>query len=179
MADALASPNAPKLNDLVLLSSLSMCPADSLKPPRDLADAESRRQQVTLDVQSIQAQLGDKQRTDDKGRRLQAREYWAWKKKAQHALNQKLDELRLLKAYIRENRRDRIPSSEQALVLLRDLWDVLGGHVEKIQIPDKDLKKIDAVRAFLCRIDNNKETSNEQTDDRQEASSRDGAAGGE
>lgn len=82
--------------------------------PTTLEEAEPRRQQLTLDVQSIQAQLGDKQRTDENGRRLSSREYWAWKKRATHALNQRLDELRVVKQWIRDNRStaDRVDTAE-------------------------------------------------------------------
>lgn len=72
--------------------------------PSSLTEAEEQRQRITLEIQGIQAQLGDKQRTDETGNRLEASEYWAWKKRAQHALNQKLDELRTLKAWIKEHR---------------------------------------------------------------------------
>jgi hypothetical protein len=77
-------------------------PIDDTPTPKTLEEAEQTRQELTLDVQSIQAQLGDRQRTDDDGNRLSTAEYWQWKKKAQHALNQKLGELRGVKKWMRE-----------------------------------------------------------------------------
>lgn len=69
-------------------------------------DAERRRQQLTLEIQTIQAQLGDRQRVDESGRRMSSADYWAWKRKAAHALNKKLEDLRAIKAWIRERRDD-------------------------------------------------------------------------
>jgi hypothetical protein len=110
-----------------------------------LADAEERRQQLTLEIQGIQAQLGDRQRTDDQGRRLSSNEYWAWKKRAQHALNQKLDELRLVKSWIRENQRE-TPAVELArhIGVLCQLFDEL--KTEDVEFDLDELDKIDAAR---------------------------------
>lgn len=110
-----------------------------------LADAEERRQQLTLEIQGIQAQLGDRQRTDDQGRRLSSNEYWAWKKRAQHALNQKLDELRLVKSWIRENQRE-TPAVELArhIGVLCQLFDEL--KTEDVEFDLDELDKIDAAK---------------------------------
>lgn len=110
-----------------------------------LADAEERRQQLTLEIQGIQAQLGDRQRTDDQGRRLSSNEYWAWKKRAQHALNQKLDELRLVKSWIRENQRE-TPVVELArhIGVLCQLFDEL--KTEDVEFDLDELDKIDAAK---------------------------------
>lgn len=130
-------------------------------PPISLEEAERRRQQVTLDVQSIQAQLGDKQRTDDKGRRLSNKEYWAWKKKAQHALNKKLDELRLLKAYIRDNRKDKPSSNNDLLGHLRSLYFLATSIQKRVELSAAESKQIDAAKHLLDRIDNTEEKTNE------------------
>jgi len=127
--------------------------------PVSLADAEERRQQITLEIQGIQAQLGDKQRTDGSGRRLDAQEYWTWKKHAQHALNQKLNELRSLKAWIKERR----PSSYDGTAIedaasgvishLKNLCEILHDLKEQdVDFDADELQKIEAARLTLRQI---------------------------
>lgn len=137
--------------------------------PSSLADAEERRQQLTLEIQGIQAQLGDKQRTDESGRRLTAEEYWAWKKRAQHALNQKLDELRSLKTWIKERR----PVYEEH-VHPQSKIDTIVGHLaglctvlenlraEDVDFDSEELNKIEAARLMLNSLDINKRESHDQ-----------------
>lgn len=127
--------------------------------PASLADAEERRQQLTLEIQGIQAQLGDKQRTDESGRRLEAQEYWTWKKRAQHALNQKLDELRQLKAWIKENRPpladgvQRSAENPEAVLALRELYVILKNlQAEDVDLDPHELNKIDAAGLLLDRL---------------------------
>ena len=119
--------------------------------PVSLADAEERRQQITLEIQGIQAQLGDKQRTDESGRRLDAQEYWTWKKRAQHALNQKLDELRTLKAWIKEHRPSsydtRNPSMADHLENLCGILENLRG--EEVDLDPQELEKLEAAKQAL------------------------------
>jgi hypothetical protein len=129
--------------------------------PTELADAEVRRQQLTLEIQGIQAQLGDKQRTDEQGRRLTAQEYWSWKKRAQHALNQKLDELRALKSWLKEHRAtsfdearkqaqstsvDTAVHLENLLSILRDLKN------EDVDFDLDELNKMEAAQRALDRL---------------------------
>jgi hypothetical protein len=125
--------------------------------PASLADAEDRRQQITLEIQGIQAQLGDKQRTDETGRRLNAQEYWAWKKRAQHALNQKLDELRSLKNWIKEHRPSeeaiRVPIDAQSAGLARHLvglCEILTNlRNEEVDFDPEEINKIEAAQKML------------------------------
>jgi hypothetical protein len=135
---------------------------DTFEIPKSLDEAETLRAQLTNDVQSIQAQLGDKQRTDEEGRRLTSKEYWAWKKRAQHALNQKLDELRFIKNWIRERRHamtavgirvDHPPPVEEALGHLRALCTLLDSlRLEDVDFDPEETTQIDAAREFLVRV---------------------------
>jgi hypothetical protein len=110
-----------------------------------LEEAEALRQELTLEVQNIQAQLGDKQRTDDEGRRLTSSEYWAWKKKAQHALNQKLSELREVKKSMREKNAGSAGSTlHEAIGHVQNLCDALD------ELGDYG-KHVDAAKDFLSR----------------------------
>jgi hypothetical protein len=100
--------------------------SDTFTEPTTLAEAESLRAELTGDVQSIQAQLGDKQRIDDEGRRLSSQEYWTWKKRAQHALNQKLEDLRAVKLWMRENRPESAVLSLDAQSHLANLHTIVS-----------------------------------------------------
>jgi hypothetical protein len=135
--------------------------AEDFDLPDSLESAEIRRKQLTLDVQSIQAQLGDKQRTDEDGNRLSSKEYWAWKKRAQHALNQKLDELRAVKHWIREKKRSLVTpiedvsgtvTVEEAVGHLRQLHRMLTKLQEEgVEFSADEFTQIDAAGHVLRR----------------------------
>lgn len=74
---------------------------DDKDTPTSVEEAEARREALTLQVQDLQAQLGDKQKTDQHGRRMSSKNYWAWRSDAQQTLNAKLGELRAVKAWLR------------------------------------------------------------------------------
>jgi hypothetical protein len=137
--------------------------AEEYAVPESLHEAEERRAQLTLDVQSIQAQLGDKQRTDEEGHRLTSNEYWAWKKKAQHALNQRLVELRVVKEWIRKTKRGLVQPKEVEVSKETSL-DESVGHVrqlhtvlvslqgEEVEFSEEERIQIDAAGYFLRRV---------------------------
>lgn len=136
-------------------------PQDELALPENLEEAEEQRAQLTLDVQSIQAQLGDKQRTDENGKRLTSREYWAWKKRAQHALNQRLNDLRAVKQWIRERKRGLstpvIETQEEVTVdeavgHLRQLCQIFSKlQEEQVEFSEEERIQTDAAAHFLRR----------------------------
>lgn len=118
-------------------------------------EAEALRQQLTLDVQSIQAQLGDKQRTDEAGNRLDSREYWAWKKRASHALTLKLNELRAVKAWIREHRKEISPpvTGAETVAHLRNLMTIISAaRADEVDFEPYELSQIEAAELHLYRL---------------------------
>lgn len=119
--------------------------------PSTLEAADQRRQELTLEIQSIQAQLGDKQRTDETGRRLGAQEYWAWKKRAVHALNEKLAELRAIKNFIQ---RARSGSSEgDAVIHLHRLYRILlTMKTEDVDFDPVEVTQLEAAERCLRRL---------------------------
>lgn len=129
------------------------------KTPDTIEEAESRRGALTLDVQSIQAQLGDKQRSDRNGTRMRATEYNTWKKHATYNLNQKLAELRLVKAWIQKHRRtlasahtevENSPPVNQALGHLRNLCSILKAlREDEVDFDPEEAIKIAAAQTFL------------------------------
>lgn len=73
--------------------------------PASLEDAEHLQAEIMSEIQMIQAQLSDRDRTDEHGRRVTGIAYFQWRKKATFALAKKLDEYRRLKQWIKERRR--------------------------------------------------------------------------
>lgn len=97
---------------------------------------------LTAEIQEIQEQLGDKQRTDELGRRLTSREYWTWRKRATHALNQKLDELRTVKNWIRDNRAGTV--DDTPLAHLHRLYRILSTLREQaVDLKDAELVQLE------------------------------------
>jgi hypothetical protein len=138
-----------------------MTGSDTFGEPTDLSQAEGLRAQLTKDVQGIQAQLGDRERTDDNGKRLTPKEYWAWKKRAQHALNQKLDHLRSVKSWLRAQRKalslqnEEVPE-DSALLHLKNLCDIVAVlEGDDVDFEDKEKSQIDAANTFLHRVTEN------------------------
>lgn len=128
----------------------SMGNHDAFDEPADLEEADQRRRDLTLDIQSIQQQLGDKQRTDENGNRLSQKCYWAWRKKAQFVLNQKLDELRFIKAWLKKNRPSLNPfTHQQALDHLSSLISILDDLRDDEALEPDELTILEAAEAFL------------------------------
>jgi len=118
-----------------------------------LVEADERRQQLTLEIQGIQAQLGDRQRTGEDGRRLNAHEYWVWNKRAHHALNQKLDELRSVKAWIRQHRLLSYDPGRPAVDLavhLESLCTLLEDLNLDVELDPEELAKVQSARQALA-----------------------------
>ena len=129
---------------------------DDFVEPTSIEDAEERRCELIINIQEIQTQLGDKQRTDEQGARLDKRDYWEWKSKAQFALNKRLSALRLLKAWIHKNRQDiPLPDSiahRRSFQHLETLCSLLEEMVdEEVEMDEDELEQIKAAREFLRR----------------------------
>jgi len=82
--------------------SLAMHLKPTFKTPASMKEAEERRLQLLSEIQTINGQLGDRNRTDESGNRLPDEAYWTWRKGAVRALRHREDELRLVNKYIRE-----------------------------------------------------------------------------
>ena len=93
--------------------------------PDTLEAAEELRLELLAEIQTIQAQLGDKARTDSNGRRLSSKDYWTWRRQAQHALTQKHAHLRALKLNIQRLRGSGRGGYRQVVDLLRSLWSII------------------------------------------------------
>lgn len=77
------------------------------QPPSNLAEAEHRRDELTLAIELIQTQLGGGERIDpDTGRRLNYAEWQEWRTRAKGALTWKRSEVRYLKSWIKDYQRN-------------------------------------------------------------------------
>ena len=65
--------------------------------PTDTEHAEERRRILVAEIQEIQTQLGDRNRERNQ-------DYWRWRQNSKWALTKRLQELRLVKQWIRKNR---------------------------------------------------------------------------
>lgn len=95
--------------------------------PSSIAEAESWIVQLGTDIETIQFQLGDKNRTNDDGERLSDHEYFEWQKRARGALLYKKDQHRKLKLWVKERRQ-----AEQAEALGRTEDDDALGLLLKV-----------------------------------------------
>lgn len=128
-------------------------------PPKDLDEALRRREELTDEIQDIQAQLADKNKTDQDGNRLSSKEYWSWRNSAQYALNKKLSEQRKIKRWIHQEReRNGYPQEEQGLEIqavshlaqIHKICETL--RREDVDFDVDEIAKIDAAGGFLRRI---------------------------
>lgn len=65
--------------------------------PTDAEHAEERRRILVAEIQEIQTQLGDRNRERNQ-------DYWRWRQNSKWALTKRLQELRLVKDWLRKNR---------------------------------------------------------------------------
>lgn len=124
---------------------------EAFKQPSSPEEGEARRIELTQDIESIQNQLGDRDRTDESGNRLSSEKYWEWRKKAQHSLNQKLKELRSLKSWLRNVRNEKPAKLEEAIFHIEQMLSIAMPRVNK-RTKQEDRKKMDAAQGFLDRV---------------------------
>lgn len=128
----------------------------------ELEAAEEARQALTLEVQSLQAQLGDKQRSDENGNRLSSQKYWAWKRETQQELNHKLDQLREAKTTVR-NLRSAIPRQmTNSVEIISNLLGILD-TIDEADFSDKEKFKIMVAKNFVARDCDSISQTNQET----------------
>ena len=75
--------------------------------PSDIESARGRKAQLQDDIEAIQYQLSEPNKTDDKGERLPPEKYHKWRRQAVKALTAKKRELRFVKRWIRDRQKQR------------------------------------------------------------------------
>lgn len=104
--------------------------------PLDLPEADARRLDLTSAIQQIQSQLADQNRQID-GRPMTEIEWHRWRRSAVSALAFKHDELRRVKAWIRDHHRaeqdakiQRVVADDEGVMIrkaagaaMNDLWE--------------------------------------------------------
>lgn len=71
--------------------------------PQTAREARQRVNQYVSEIQSIEAQMADRNKGNAAGKRFNAKQYAAWRKNALNALAAKQKQLRLTKAWLREH----------------------------------------------------------------------------
>jgi hypothetical protein len=78
--------------------------SDDWTPPTSMEEAHQRRAELVVEVQSIEAQLGDHGIDARTGHyTMSLADFEAWRTRAKWALRHKTDELRRVKAWMREH----------------------------------------------------------------------------
>ena len=122
--------------------------------PASMEEADRRRNALTLEIQRLQAQMGEKTRVDETGRRLGHTDYWAWRDDAQRILTRKLGELRELKSWIKAHTVHTPPdASSEAVRHLANLHGlVVKLHQEQGILSPPELLIVDAAGLFLRHV---------------------------
>jgi hypothetical protein len=66
-------------------------------------ELEDRRTELINEIQTIEVQLGERNRTNLEGERMSSEDYWHWRRQAHGARRAKLVELRDINAQLRHN----------------------------------------------------------------------------
>lgn len=95
----------------------------SIEVPSGLGEARKRKATLQDQVETIQYQLANKNRTDEEGNRLSPKKYHKWRQYATKALLSKKVELRFLKRWISDRKKtltagtfDIDPENERSLL---------------------------------------------------------------
>ena len=73
--------------------------------PEGIEEARERKASLQDQIESIQYQLSEKDKTDEEGNRLPPKKYHKWRRQAVKALTAKKRELRFLKRWIRDRQK--------------------------------------------------------------------------
>lgn len=126
----------------------------SFDPPASLEEALTRRATVVSEVQKIQLDLSNRNKTQN-GERIDSRDYWKWRHQAVRALMHKTGELRALKEWIRAEREKRL--GEEAEVNTHDPEDLLAASFrllarlrsEGVEFDPPEIALINALQLYL------------------------------
>lgn len=126
-------------------------------PPQSIEEAEERRQQLIQRIQEIQADLGNRNRTDPSGARIRSQDYWSWKKKAVDKLTILQTELRRVKQWITQHNNAERPHEprplETPIELLRDAYVLLYRlREEGVELNAEEEDVLDGLRDFLTNV---------------------------
>lgn len=127
---------------------------DDKHTPTSVEDAEARREALTSQVQDLQAQLGDKQKTDQHGLRMSSTDYWAWRHDAQQTLNAKLGELRAIKAWLRARGRHGPGQTDPSIQHLTNLFLLVDQLIKEdsVELNQAELALVQNAGAHLRQL---------------------------
>lgn len=119
-----------------------------IEEPANAREARERLHSCQDAIDSIEYQLSDPNKTDDKGERLSNRKYHKWRRQATKALHAKMVELRYLKRWLQAHERqvkaqelDVDPTSDRSLLV--GAYNLLKALVREGKITEQ--KRLDLV----------------------------------
>lgn len=124
-------------------------------PPISIEDAENQILALLVDINEIEAQLGDRDKKDSTGSRLWGEDYWSWRTKANSARVAKINHRAKLKKWIKDQRQNvRENMAEEAkssglqglIVATTDLLHKLAS--EGVEFTDQEQGLIDALTEY-------------------------------
>lgn len=122
---------------------------------RPVTDLEEAYQKAVGEVQGLQAQLGDRNRTNGEGNRLSDHEYHAWRSRANVALRHMLERQRGLKEALKTARRRFNPDTMLATelktpeALIHAALATLRKLSGEVEMEPEEQRVIDALDVYL------------------------------
>lgn len=129
-----------------------------LKTLADYEAAEARRAQLVLETQEIAADMANRNKTDEAGRRVTGHEYHEWRSRAVYALTSKTKELAALKLAMKTyNRRADLLRAGEIGVDPTDPVQILARayrlfrrlQADGVDYDPDELALLDVMRGFL------------------------------
>ena len=111
---------------------------------KSLDELVQHGQELLVEIQNIQTQLGDRNKSTADGSRLDEKEFWEWRQKAKIALNIKLDQYREVKKQIRIRK-----AMSRLSVGFSDVRDALGVVEDRSKESQSLLRRAYAIIADL------------------------------
>lgn len=123
--------------------------------PADLVEAKTRICSLFGEIELIEAQMSDPNRTDPKGTRLTGSEYRSWKRNARYALAAKKSEYQYLKLWVQLRRealeeafREKVKDGEAMILALVDVINRIFDSYPDVGVSASDQAVIDAARGL-------------------------------
>lgn len=112
--------------------------------PQTREEADRRRDELVIAIQDMQQQMANRNKLGPDGRRLEEHEYWSWRNKARIAHLARLEELRRIKAWIREDSSRPTATSDEGQVLLATAGQHFGAlciYVKRLEARVRELEQ--------------------------------------
>ena len=124
--------------------------------PQDFEDCLARMDSLLDAIRDIQAEFGNKNRTDSDGKRLSSHKYHEWKTRAQKALRYKEKEYAYLKRWKINHLRkqqEQLITAEDEVSLISRAAECIRRNMAECQFTEQDKELLEKLQAF-CKSRN-------------------------